>query len=211
MILLYHNYSINFFNSNVKICINFDTIMPKSILNNRITNMRKNNTAFLKMCIGDAILDLLQSKPIDKISIDEITNKAGVGRATYFRNFSSKTEAITYKINTLWDDWCDNNGIMKEQRYTVNTALDFFNFSYSYKELYKLLYKENLQGTIYDAFYNVIVKQHRSTPKEYYKSRFLSYGVYGIVDEWVKRDFEQSPMELSIILKETLKSSCQEI
>ena len=173
--------------------------------------MRKNNTSFLKECIADAIIELLKTKTIDKISIDEITKKAGVGRATYFRNFSSKSEAITFKINTLWDNWCEKSGITKEQNYTVINSIDFFEFSYKYKDLYKLLYDQGLQNTIYDAFYKVITKQQRSTPNEYYKSRFLSYGVYGIVNEWVKRDFEETPNELSFILKETLKKAHSEI
>ena len=167
--------------------------------------LRKNNSEFLKECIGDAIIELLKTKDIDKISITEITEKAGVGRATYFRNFSSKAEAITFKIVSLWYVWCENNGISRMQQYTAKNAKDFFDFSYTYKELYKLLYKVNLQSTIYDAFYSVIIKQERSTPQEYYKSRFLSYGVYGIVNEWVKRDFAEPPEEIAVILHDTIK------
>lgn len=45
---------------------------------------------YLKECIADAIIVLIKEKPIEKISIDEIVKKAGVGRATYFRAFNSK-------------------------------------------------------------------------------------------------------------------------
>lgn len=166
--------------------------------------MRKNNTDFLKLCIADAIIELLKTTPFEKISINEITSKAGVGRATYFRNFSSKTEAITFKVVTLWTTWCEENGISAEEQLTFKNSVDFFNFSYENRELYKLLYSTGLQGTIYDAFYSVIMKQQRSTPQEYYKSRFLSYGVYGIVNEWVKRDFKEPPNEIAIILKDTI-------
>ena len=166
--------------------------------------MRTNKSDFLKECIADAILELLKTNPLDKISIIEITSKAGVGRATYFRNFSSKQEAITYKIISLWYQWCEKRSISHKVRYTIDTAADFFEFSYNYKVLYKLLYNNNLQTTIYDAFYDVIMKQERSSPEEYYKSRFLSYGVYGIVDEWVKRDFEEKPNKIAVILHKTI-------
>jgi hypothetical protein len=168
--------------------------------------MRKNNTEFLKLCIADAIIEILKTTPFEKISINEITTKAGVGRATYFRNFSSKTEAITFKIITLWSNWCEKNGQSPEDQLTFKNSVDFFNFSYENKELYKLLYNTGLQGTIYDAFYSVIMKQQRSTPEEYYKSRFLSYGVYGIVNEWVKRDFKEPPNDIAMILKNSIKS-----
>ena len=55
---------------------------------------------YLKECIADAIIVLIKEKPIEKISIDEIVKKAGVGRATYFRSFSSKNEASTF-LNTI--------------------------------------------------------------------------------------------------------------
>ncbi len=166
--------------------------------------MRKNNSDFLKSCMADAVYELLKNKPIEKISVTEITEKAGVGRATWFRNFSSKQDAISYKIISLWYKWCDEHKIAKEQRYTLDNALDFFNFSLDNKEIYITLYKSNLQSTIYNAFYNVIVQQQRNTPYEYYRSRFLSYGVYGVVDEWVKRGFKESPNELASILNQTV-------
>ena len=169
--------------------------------------MKKNNTEFLKECMSNALVRLLKEKPLEKISIIEITKKACVGRATWFRNFSSKEEALTYRIITLWYIWCEKHNISQEQRYTVHNALDFFNFSLEYKDLYKLMYIRELQTTIYEAFYQVIIKQHRSSPSEYYKSRFLSYGVYGIVDEWVKRDFRESPEELADILYQTIKAA----
>ena len=166
--------------------------------------MRKNNTDFLKLCIADAIIELLKTTSFEKISINNITDKAGVGRATYFRNFSSKTEAITFKIISMWTTWCKEKNNNDDGHLTFNNAVDFFEFSYANKELYKLLYSTGLQGTIYDAFYSVIMKQERSTPQEYYKSRFLSYGVYGIVNEWVKRDFDEQPHEIAAILKDTI-------
>ena len=154
----------------------------------------------------DAIIELLKERELDKISISEITDKAGVGRASWFRNFSSKSEAITYKVIGLWYTWCDEHNISKDQRYTIDNAIDFFNFSYKNKDLFRLIYNSGLQSTIYDAFYQVILKQQRHTPIEYYKSRFLSYGVYGIVNEWMKRDFLETPEELALIIRSNVKN-----
>ena len=53
---------------------------------------------YLKECIADALLVLIKDKPIEKVTVDELIKKAGVGRATYFRAFNSKSEAITFKF-----------------------------------------------------------------------------------------------------------------
>lgn len=61
-------------------------------------NQRKNTTAFLKECMADALFGLLRNYPLGKLSVQKITDTAGVSRITWFRSFSSKQEALTYKI-----------------------------------------------------------------------------------------------------------------
>lgn len=41
----------------------------------------------VKNFITEALIKLLKNKTLDKITITEITNKAGVGRASFYRNF----------------------------------------------------------------------------------------------------------------------------
>ena len=51
-------------------------------------------TEMLDKQMGDALIELLKEKPISKISIEELTKKADVGRATFFRHFDSKEELL---------------------------------------------------------------------------------------------------------------------
>ena len=53
--------------------------------------------SFTKDCIADALEKLMEHRALKDISVDEITALAGVGRATYFRNFNSKYEVCAYK------------------------------------------------------------------------------------------------------------------
>ncbi len=167
--------------------------------------MRKNNTEFLKECMADSLIELMKSKPFDKITITEITDKAGVGRATWFRNFSSKNDALTYKLVTMWYIWTNTNDSNKAKRYTIENALDFFEFSYSIRELYNLIYSYNLQTVIYDAFYQIVIPQHRDNPVDCYKSRFISHGLFGLLDEWIKRDYKETPAEMSKLFHQNLQ------
>ena len=58
-------------------------------------------TEYLIECMCTALLELMQTKPIEKISIEEMTAKADVGRSTYFRYFKSKAEVLYFKIHCL--------------------------------------------------------------------------------------------------------------
>lgn len=65
---------------------------------------RKSDThELIEQCILDALIQLLQKHPYDEITITDITNKAGVSRMAYYRNYESKDEkfAVIIKAN-LW-------------------------------------------------------------------------------------------------------------
>lgn len=159
-------------------------------------------TEFLKECLADALIKLLKTKPIEKITVPEIAETANVGRTTYFRNFTTKNEALTFKIVRLWERWAEEHHLAERRRYTVNNALDFFRFNYSIRDLLSLLYEKNLQSALYDAFYSIMVSQYGANAVECYKSRFYSYGLFGLLDEWIKRGFYESPEEMAAILRE---------
>lgn len=52
-------------------------------------------TEGIRTDIGKAVLDLMAEKPFAKIAAAEIAEKAGVARATYYRQFGSKEEALS--------------------------------------------------------------------------------------------------------------------
>ena len=74
-------------------------------------------TEYLKECMGTALLDLMKEKPMEKISIEEMTAKADVGRSTYFRYFKTKDEVLVFKILCLWNRFSE-----KRKYYAYGTA-----------------------------------------------------------------------------------------
>ncbi|WP_369528982.1 TetR/AcrR family transcriptional regulator, partial [Dubosiella newyorkensis] len=51
---------------------------------------KKKSSQFLRSCIFEALMILLQQKRYEEITVSEIANKAGVSRMTYYRTYSSK-------------------------------------------------------------------------------------------------------------------------
>ena len=54
---------------------------------------------------GEALFKLMKKKNIEKITVDELCEAGGIGRATYFRNFKSKDEIITSYIVKKWREY----------------------------------------------------------------------------------------------------------
>ena len=161
-------------------------------------------TEFLKECLSDALIQLMREKDFEKISIKEIADTAGVGRATWFRNYTSKNEALTFKFVQVWNRWADEHAIAVRDRFDL--AKNFFQFNYEIKHILEIVYTSNMQSAIYDAFYQVMMPQYGANAKECYQARFYSYGLFGLLDEWIKRGFKESVEEMVIFFYQIIKN-----
>ena len=142
------------------------------------------------------MIRLMREKPFEKFSIQEIAKKSGVGRATWFRNYNGKNEALTFKLIVLWNRWSDEHDISVRDRCTLKNSKDFFEFNFEIRCIVQTIYSANMQSAVYDAFYQVMMPQYGANAEECYKARFYSYGLFGLLDEWVKRGFKETPDEM---------------
>lgn len=163
-------------------------------------------TEFLKECLSDALIQLMREKDFEKISIKEIADTAGVGRATWFRNYTSKNEALTFKFVQVWKRWADEHAIAVRDRFDLANAKNFFQFNYEIKHILEIVYTSNMQSAIYDAFYQVMMPQYGANANECYQARFYSYGLFGLLDEWIKRGFKESVEEMVIFFYQIIKN-----
>jgi len=154
-------------------------------------------TAFLKECLADAFVELLDEKPAAKITVTEIASRAGVGRTTYFRNFASKEDMLTFKLIRLWEKWAEEHQLAERYNFTLDNALTFFEFNLSIRPLLELIYKHGLQTSIYNAFYETMYRPEGADPLDVYRKRFYSYGIYGVLDEWIVRGFMETPEQMA--------------
>lgn len=153
-------------------------------------------TELLKECLSDALIRLMRRKPFDKISINEMAEEAGVNRSTWFRNFTNKSEVLTFKFVQLWKRWANEHAATIRSRFTLENAKDFFQFNFEIKHILQVVYSANMQRVIYDAFYQVMMPQYDANSREAYEARFYSYGLFGLLDGWVKRGFKESIEEM---------------
>lgn len=161
-------------------------------------------TEFLKECLSDALIRLMREKPFDKISVNEMALEAGVNRSTWFRNFTGKSEALTFKLVQSWNRWADERAIAVRNRFTLDNARDFFQFNYEIRHILQIIYTADMQSAVYDAFYQVMAPQYGANAKECYQARFYSYALFGMLDEWVRRGFKETPDEMVLIFYELM-------
>lgn len=154
-------------------------------------------TSFLKECMADALLKAMGEKPFAKITVDEIARSAGVNRSTWFRNFSGKEEALSFKLICLWERWADAHALVERRRYAPGNAETFFEFNHSIRDTLAVIYDAGLQTCVYDAFYQVMMPPRGADAAACYEARFYSYGLFGFLDEWIRRSFRETPGQLA--------------
>ncbi|MGN0468477.1 MAG: TetR/AcrR family transcriptional regulator [Acutalibacteraceae bacterium] len=163
-------------------------------------------TNYLKECISDAILDLLNSKPLNKITSDEIAEKAGVGRATYFRYFNTKEDALVFKLTALWNRYCDEHNIRERSNFDLENATAFYDFNYEIKSVLNILYSSALETVVFDSFKTIMLRSDSSQlPEKWYREKFFSYGLYGLLDGWIRREYKETPEQMAEITIEIMK------
>ena len=71
---------------------------------------KRTNSANLivRESIETALIELLNKKPIDKITITEIVNKAGVGRISFYRNYYYKEDVLFSAMDRIATEWKAN-------------------------------------------------------------------------------------------------------
>ena len=71
--------------------------------------MKRKNEAheLVLQCLTEALLKLMEKKPFNEINVSELCEKAGVARASFYRNYDSMQEILTNYLSSVTDDGQD--------------------------------------------------------------------------------------------------------
>lgn len=105
-------------------------------------NKKGLTSEFLKDCMADAVIKLLEKYTLNEIQVKQICDVSGFHRASWFRAFDSKHEAVTYKMVRLWEQWCNSHGVEVRDEFTLDNAETFFQYNYEVRDITRLLYQE---------------------------------------------------------------------
>lgn len=161
---------------------------------------RRNITnEFLKECIADALLRLMQEKPLESISIIEITDLAGVGRSTYYRNFNSKEDILAFKLQLLAKRWLKEEKLPGKPDYKAIIQKACL-YLYSIRDLINLLYQNGQIDMVCTTLYNFIGPTATDDKIVKFQKATCSFGAFGIVYQWLKDGMQEGPDELAEII-----------
>lgn len=163
-------------------------------------------TEFLKLCLSEALVKLMEEKSFDSITIGEIAAEAGVGRATYFRNFKSKDELLSFQMDMLLKKWYSKHSKNISAADGLKFLLEFY---YSNKDFFLPIYKDEKGSEIMSALDKQFFPQIYSEENNYQEMFYLG-GIIGVFEKWFKCGFKETPEEM-IKIFDSLQSDAQSI
>ena len=161
---------------------------------------------FLKDCMAAAVIKLLEQWTLDKIQVKQICDASGYHRASWFRAFRSKSEAVTYHMVRLWQLYSERHGLEGHDDWVIDNAESFFQYNYEIRDTLRLLYRRGLIKELADSFTATLHDHHITDPDRAYRTAMFAFSLYGILREWIIRDFDQPPEVMARIVRDTIAS-----
>lgn len=97
--------------------------------------------SFTKNCLFDALLELMQTKPLAQITVRELTENAGVSRSSFYRNYSQITDIIVEFLDEKPMGWTKD--ITPEDYSAYDVTKGYYEYLTANKLFFTTLYKQN--------------------------------------------------------------------
>ncbi|WP_061595213.1 TetR/AcrR family transcriptional regulator [Streptococcus sanguinis] len=161
-------------------------ISEKSLANLKKYNQESNQIT--RESLEISLMQLLEKKELKKITISELVERAGVSRAAFYRNYSSKEQIL--------------EEIFKNTVRGITDKLEEFNFKTEMYQIWLFLFKEakkearvislaidyNFENLLTQAVFDFLEKRNRNAKKttNSYMNSFWSSAVVSVLSKWIK-------------------------
>lgn len=152
--------------------------------------------------LGSSLKKLLEKKPLDKVTINDITEDCGLNRMTFYYHFRDIYDLV---------EWICVEDITKavEGKSTYDTwqegLLEIFNVVSSNKtfvmNIYRSVGREQVETCLYkltfDLFIGIVNERARGTnisdSDKKFITEFYGYAFVGVLLDWIKDDMKKDP------------------
>ena len=162
---------------------------------------------YTKHYIVTALFKLMHAYEYEKIKVTDIAQKAGIGRATFYRYFKSKEDVITYYFEHHTREFVFGQHIYPRCKEDyVKVVSDVLGVFKANKEPFKLLKRAHLS----DLYLNFLNKNFSAMFAEEHpdKNPYLPYlyagMLYNVSMRWLENDCKEDIRTLAALVVDTI-------
>lgn len=176
--------------------------------------MADRRTIKTKKAIHQAFIELLNEKSLNKITISELSERADLGRGTFYLHYKDIYDLYEQLEKELYDELVE----LFDQRAPYRTSSSMQSVTEAIaeyiegeKELFLLLIQSNANGNVLykikELFKEKVLQDdcyQQISPYEQIEALFIVSGMIGVLEEWLTSDLELSIEQVSEMLHQLL-------
>ena len=165
----------------------------RSLENLTISNQESNRLT--REALEISLMQLLEKKELAKITISELVHRAGVSRAAFYRNYSSKEQMLEEIFGKTVQKIMDKLGQFNLRTELYQVWIILFKEAKKEARLISLAVDYNLEKYLTQAVFNFLEKRQQSKREaSSYIHSFWSSALVSVLSKWIK-DGMQVPAE----------------
>jgi AcrR family transcriptional regulator len=177
--------------------------MPKRKLDQRAQRTRTR--------LGDAFLALMQEKPLDEITVQDVLDRASVGRSTFYVHFRDKNDLLLSQLERFLELTSSLLSVRKERSNRVAPVAEIFDHIGNQNKIYRVLVDagrlEEFFALAQEYYARGIARRlsetgrFTSVPKRELAARAaaLAGSMLSLLRWWLDRGEKESPREMDEI------------
>ena len=138
-----------------------------------------------KLTIANALLILLKTQPLNKITVTQITKEANLTRQTFYRNFEDKEDLVNWYFEKLC---LDSFKEMADQTTLKKALIKKFTFIQSQNTFFKEAFKEDDYRCIYDFYKKKIETKTTIDSQLDFLLQMYCHGSIEMTKSWVEKN-----------------------
>ncbi len=168
-----------------------------------IFNMKKNSgktrSELSREWMCTALVQLMENKPFSRISITEITKKAGVSRITFYRHYTNKEDIFIKKLDDLFEVFNTlTQSLWESPNFIYHGFVVVFQFVAENENMIINMIDAGISHLIIDKFKEFVMEMFIiDNNDDHYYAHYLAGGIYATVIEWINRKHDRSPEEMA--------------
>lgn len=157
-----------------------------------------------RACITEALVKLSATKHLSSISITELCQVAGVSRMAFYRNYSSKEEVFSARLDDLIARYAQvtepllKAGTLWYDRGHLSTCFEFFKNNTAFMDC---LFRCGFAGLLVDSISSFLIDRYgNGTPEGNYILTAFAGSLCSCYPLWAKTGFQESPTKMADLL-----------
>jgi len=154
-----------------------------------------------------ALLGLIAERGYDKVTVQDVLDRADVGRSTFYAHFRDKDALFASCFDDLREDLQrELDHTVEHPRNATRPLVVIFEHAYRNQAVYRAVGVAHLHGLIHDALLDHIGEQRVRQPAEIV-AEYHASALVGVLGWWVRSGFPYGPAEMSRICMEVTQPS----